>query len=80
MRRKSDKEYILNRETLDYDVVEQPSEFRRWFKTILLYTVSSVSVFILSLFLLTDVFNLKTPLWRGMPASGIRSLIFFRGV
>jgi hypothetical protein len=61
MRRKSDKEYILNRETLDYDVVEQPSEFRRWFKTILLYTVSSVSVFILSLFLLTDVFNLKTP-------------------
>lgn len=61
MRRKSDKEYILNRETLDYDVVEQPSDFRRWFKTILLYTVSSVSVFILSLFLLTDVFNLKTP-------------------
>ena len=61
MRRKSDKEYILNRETLDYDVVEQPSEFRRWFKTILLYTFSSVSVFILSLFLLTDVFNLKTP-------------------
>ena len=61
MRRKSDKEYILNRETLDYDVVEQPFEFRRWFKTILLYTVSSVSVFILSLFLLTDVFNLKTP-------------------
>lgn len=61
MRRKSDKEYILNRETLDYDVVEQPSEFRRWFKTILLYTVSSVSVFILSLFILTDVFNLKTP-------------------
>lgn len=61
MRRKSDKEYILNRETLDYDVVEQPSEFRRWFKTILLYTVSSVSLFILSLFLLTDVFNLKTP-------------------
>ena len=61
MRRKSDKEYILNRETLDYDVVEQHSEFRRWFKTILLYTVSSVSVFILSLFLLTDGFNLKTP-------------------
>ena len=61
MRRKTDREYILNRETLDYDVVEQPSALRQSLKTVLLYAVSSISVFILSLFLLTDVFHLKTP-------------------
>lgn len=61
MRRKIDRQYILNRETLDYDVVEQPSLIKRSLKAVLLYAVSSVSLFLLSLFLLTDVFHVKTP-------------------
>ncbi|CCY36547.1 peptidase M23 family [Alistipes sp. CAG:831] len=61
MRRKTDKQYVLNRETLDYDVVKQPSTVQRYLKTVLLYTFSSVSIFVLSLFLLTDVFDMKTP-------------------
>lgn len=61
MRRKIDRQYILNRETLDYDVVEQPSLIKRSLKAVLLYAVSSVSLFLLSLFLLTDVFHMKTP-------------------
>ena len=64
MRRKTDKQYVLNRETLDYDVVKQPSTFQRYLrylKTVLLYAFSSVSVFVLSLYLLTDVFEMKTP-------------------
>lgn len=61
MRRKTDKQYVLNRETLDYDVVKQPSTFQRYLKTVLLYAISSVSVFVLSLYLLTDVFEMKTP-------------------
>ena len=61
MRRKLDRQYILNRETLDYDVVEQPSLIKRSLRAVLLYAVSSVSLFVLSLFLLTDVFHLKTP-------------------
>ena len=61
MRKKVDKQYVLNRETLDYDVVEQPSTVKRYMKAALLYVVSSVSVFILSLFLITDVFHLRTP-------------------
>lgn len=61
MRRKTDKQYVLNRETLDYDVVKQPSTFRRYLKTVLLYVFSSISVFVLSLYLITDVFELKTP-------------------
>ncbi len=63
MRRKStkEKEYILNPDTLNYEVVEQPSALRRYVKTGLLYAASSVSLFVLSLFLLTDVFGLKTP-------------------
>ncbi|HIR63407.1 MAG TPA: M23 family metallopeptidase [Candidatus Coprenecus avistercoris] len=61
MRRKTDKQYVLNRETLDYDVVKQPSTFQRYLKTILLYVFSSISVFVLSLYLITDVFELKTP-------------------
>ena len=61
MRKKVDKQYVLNRETLDYDVVEQPSLIKRSLRAVLLYAVSSVSLFVLSLFLLTDVFHLKTP-------------------
>lgn len=61
MRRKTDKQYVLNRETLDYDVVKQPSTVQRYLKTVLLYTFSSVSIFVLSLYLLTDVFDMKTP-------------------
>ena len=61
MRKKVDKQYVLNRETLDYDVVEQPSTVKRYMKAALLYVVSSVSIFILSLFLITDVFHLRTP-------------------
>ena len=61
MRRKTDKQYVLNRETLDYDVVKQPSTFQRYLKTVLLYVFSSISVFVLSLYLITDVFELKTP-------------------
>lgn len=61
MRRKTDKQYVLNRETLDYDMVKQPSTFQRYLKTVLLYAFSSVSVFVLSLYLLTDVFEMKTP-------------------
>lgn len=61
MRRKTDKQYVLNRETLDYDMVKQPSTFQRYLKTVLLYVFSSISVFVLSLYLITDVFELKTP-------------------
>lgn len=61
MRRKTDKQYVLNRETLDYDVVKQPTTVQRYLKTVLLYTFSSVSIFVLSLYLLTDVFDMKTP-------------------
>lgn len=61
MRRKTDKQYVLNRETLDYDMVKQPSTFQQYLKTVLLYAFSSVSVFVLSLYLLTDVFEMKTP-------------------
>ena len=61
MRRKTDKHYVLNRETLDYDVVKQPSTFQRYLKTVLLYVFSSISGFVLSLYLITDVFELKTP-------------------
>ena len=61
MRKKSDKEYILNRETLDYDVVEQPSVFKRSLKAAAAYIVSSVTVFVLALFLITDVFRVRTP-------------------
>lgn len=61
MRRKTDKQYVLNRETLDYDVVKQPSTVQRYLKTVLLYTFSSVSIFVFSLYLLTDVFDMKTP-------------------
>lgn len=60
-KKKIDKQYVLNRETLDYDVVEQPSAFRKSVKAALLYVFSSVTVFVLSLFLITDVFHVKTP-------------------
>ena len=51
MRRKTDKQYVLNRETLDYDVVKQPSTFQRYLKTVLLYAFSSVSVLTFIIFL-----------------------------
>ena len=60
-RKKSDKHYILNRETLDYDVVEQPSVLKRSLGTALIYAASSAVLFVLSLFLFTGVFHLKTP-------------------
>lgn len=60
-RKKSDKHYILNRETLDYDVVEQPSVLKRSLGTALIYAASSAALFVLSLFLFTGVFHLKTP-------------------
>lgn len=60
-KRKKDKQYVLNRETLDYDLVEQPSDLQRLVRTIAVYAVSSMSVFLLSLYLLTDVFDMRTP-------------------
>lgn len=60
-KKKLDKQYVLNRETLDYDVVEQPSAFSKSVKVALLYVFSSVAVFVLSLFLITDVLHMKTP-------------------
>lgn len=64
MRKKTEKQYILNQETLEYVEVEQPSTTKRYVRTALLYAFSSVSVFILSLFLITDVFHTRTP--KGM--------------
>ncbi|HIZ87273.1 MAG TPA: M23 family metallopeptidase [Candidatus Coprenecus pullistercoris] len=61
MRKKTDRQYVLNPETLDYDVVEQPSTVRRYVRTAILYALSSVSVFVLSLYLVTDVFHGRTP-------------------
>lgn len=60
-RKKTDKQYVLNRETLDYDLVEQPSDLQRWIRTFAVYALSSVSVFLLSLYLSTDVLHLRTP-------------------
>lgn len=61
MRKKADKQYILNWETLEYEVVEQPSAVRRYLKNVLLYGLSSISVFLLSLYLISDVFHCRTP-------------------
>ena len=64
MRKKIDRQYILNRETLEYEEVEQPSTTKRYIRTIITYAASSISVFILSLYLITDVFHTRTP--KGM--------------
>ena len=64
MRKKIDRQYILNRETLEYEEVEQPSTTRRYIRTVVSYAVSSISVFVLSLYLITDVFHTRTP--KGM--------------
>ena len=64
MRKKIDRQYILNRETLEYEEVEQPSTTRRYIRTVVSYAVSSISVFVLSLYLITDVFHNRTP--KGM--------------
>ena len=61
MRKKIDRQYILNRETLEYEEVEQPSTTKRYIRTIITYAASSISVFILSLYLITDVFHTRTP-------------------
>ncbi|HIZ86210.1 MAG TPA: M23 family metallopeptidase [Candidatus Coprenecus stercoravium] len=60
-RKKIVRQYVLNRETLEYDEVEQPSTTKRYVRTAVLYALSSVSVFILSLYLITDVFHGRTP-------------------
>ncbi len=64
MRKKIDRQYILNRETLEYEEVEQLSTTRRYIRTVVSYAVSSISVFVLSLYLITDVFHTRTP--KGM--------------
>lgn len=64
MRKKIDRQYILNRETLEYEEVEQPSTTKRYIRTVVSYAVSSISVFVLSLYLITDVFHTRTP--KGM--------------
>ena len=61
MRKKIDRQYILNRETLEDEEVEQPSTTRRYIRTVVSYAVSSISVFVLSLYLITDVFHTRTP-------------------
>ena len=66
MHKKIDRQYILNRETLEYEEVEQPSTTKRYIRTIITYAASSISVFILSLYLITDVFHTRTP--KGMIA------------
>lgn len=60
-KKKTDKQYILNRETLDYDLVEQPSDFQRWLRSFAVYALSSMSVFLVTLYLSTDVLHLRTP-------------------
>ena len=64
MRKKIDRQYILNRETLEYEEVEQPSTTKRYIRTVVSYAVSSISVFVLSLYFITDVFHTRTP--KGM--------------
>lgn len=60
-KKKTVRQYVLNRETLDYDMVEQPSEMQRYIRNILAYGLSSAAIFFLSLYLITDVFGLRTP-------------------
>ncbi len=55
------KKYIFNESTLTYDEVVESSGRGRSIGKILLYAFSSISLFVLSLFLLTDVFHCKTP-------------------
>lgn len=55
------RKYRLNRDTLDYEEVVQPSRGRLYFKKFLLYGFSSVSLFLFSLYLITDVFDAKLP-------------------
>ena len=61
MRKKIEKQYILNRETLDYELVEQPSRMRKSIKAVLLYGLSSVSLFVLMLYLMAEVYQVPTP-------------------
>ncbi len=55
------KKYVFNKETLTYDEVAELSDRGRSIRTVLVYAFSSISLFILSLYLLTDVFGLQTP-------------------
>ena len=61
MRKKIDRQYVLNRDTLEYEEVERPSTTKRYIRTIISYGLSSISVFVLSLYLITDVFHTRTP-------------------
>lgn len=59
--KKTVRQYVLNKETLDYDLVKQPSEMQRAVRKAAAYVFSSMAVFVLSLYLATDVFDLNTP-------------------
>lgn len=59
--RKTGNKYKLNNDTLDFEEVRQPSKARLWLKRVMLYAVSSISVFLLSMYLITDVYELKLP-------------------
>ncbi len=54
------KKYIFNKETLNYDEVAEMSDRDRSLGTFALYAFSSISLFILSLYLMTDVFEMKS--------------------
>ncbi len=54
------KKYIFNKETLNYDEVVEMSDRDRSLGTFVLYAFSSITLFILSLYLMTDVLEMKS--------------------
>lgn len=58
---KTNSKYRLNNDTLDCEEVKPISTARLWLKRAVLYFMSSVSVFIISIYLITDVFDFKLP-------------------
>lgn len=56
---KRNKEYILNEKTLSYDEVKASSAWKKSLRKFFAYTLSSVSIFVLAMYLSLEVFDIK---------------------